>query len=94
MCQRCFTVFERYGKLLRSIKENVEKARDHLMKANLILTNDEALNESARTISEPPASKRLALCTNSTSPDVVVSHIHSLYYFVSLMYIHLDTHLL
>ena len=71
MCRRCFTVFERYGKLLSSIKESVAKAIDQLMEANIV-TDDEPENESAHTSSMPPVPKRLALSTNSSSPDVVV----------------------
>ena len=92
MCRRCFTVFERYGKMLSSIKETVAKAIDQLMEANIV-TNDEPENESADTFSAPPVSKRLALSTNSSSPDVVVCMYHVLL-FVYSMYIHLDTHLL
>ena len=36
-----------------------------------IVTNDEPENKSADTFSAPPVSKRLALSTNSLSPDVV-----------------------
>ena len=48
MCRRCFTVFERYGKMLSSIMETVAKAIDQLMEANIV-TSDEPENESADT---------------------------------------------
>lgn len=85
MCWRCFTVFERYGKMLSSIEETVAKAIDQLMEANIV-TSDEPENESADTFSAPPVSKRPALSTKSSSPDVVVCMYHVLL-FVYSMYI-------
>ena len=85
MCWRCFTVFERYGKILSSIKETVAKAIDQLMETNIV-TSDEPKNESADTFSASPVSKRLVLSANSSSPDVMVC-MHHVLLFVYSMYI-------
>jgi len=76
MCRRCFTVFESCTKLLNSIRLDVAKAVKIFQQNGSLISTGKAEGEAitcSLDYASAPTPKRLALATNSASPDVVVN---------------------